>query len=273
MTNTADEQAAAAAGRLGAVAEQNPRHAAFASLGLKSRLRWFLAEFLVVVSGVLVALALSSWAQDRSDDKREHAYLRQLSADLRASESILAEASQMMDLRAAASARVLHRFWTTNPRLDDEFRDDLALPRSTRRVRPVLGTTEALVATGDIKLIRSDALRVQLLVYLESMKASLEDIGRYDETYYRPAVQGLVAGPDLLQFLAPHTEDDRLRSRPNVVERVPFPATLREFLDNRAVYDGYLKLLVAHRNQSARYAEMLEETRALRERVDAAVAP
>ena len=38
-------------------------------------------------------------------------------------------------------------------------------------------------------------------------------------------------------------------------------------LRDRLVYDGYNSLLVAHRNQSLRYGEMLEQTRALRVQV------
>jgi len=256
---------------VGSVADHEARTGGFAALGWKSRLRWFLAEFLVVVAGVLVALALTSWAQDRRNLEREQAYLRQLNADLQTSERILGETGELMNLRAEATARVLHRFWLENPVADDAFRDDLQLPRSTLRVRPVLGTAEALISSGDLNLIRSDALRAQLMAYVDSMKAGLEDISRYDETYFRTAATTLREGPDLVQFSKYRTQEDRLRPRPNVVERVPFPTTLAAMLNDRSVYNGYNALLIAHRNQAWRYGEMLEETRALRERVDAAI--
>ena len=44
--------------------------------------RWFGAEFLVVVTGILVALALNAWWGSRQDAAREQAYVRQLRAEL-----------------------------------------------------------------------------------------------------------------------------------------------------------------------------------------------
>lgn len=237
----------------------------------KSSLRWFLAEFVVVVAGILVALAVSSWAQQRQENRREQAYLRQLSADLAASEKDLAEATDFLSQRAQASARILHRFWREDLTVDDKLIDDFGMPRSTRRYRPVLGTVEALTSTGDLNLIRSDALRAQIIAYLESMKTNLENIHRYDETYYRPGVAILYAGPDLYQFVRFKITDDAMRPRPNNPERVPFPTTLAGMLRDRRVYDGYNSLLVAHRNQASCYQDMLEQSKALRASVEAAI--
>ena len=251
--------------------EPVPHRAAIAGRGWKSSLRWFLAEFVVVVAGILVALAVSSWAQQRQENRREQAYLRQLGTDLKASEAQMKEAAELLELRARAAARVLHRFWRNDMGVDDALASDLGLPRSTRRFRPVLGTAEALTSSGDLNLIRSDPLRAQIIAYQESMKTTLEDINRYDETYYRPAVEKLYAGPDLYQFVSFKRSDHDLLPRPERIERIPFPTTLAGMLRDRRVYDGYNSLLVAHRNQADRYRFMLEESRALRTKVEAAI--
>jgi hypothetical protein len=241
--------------------------------GLSLSLRWFFAEFLVVVAGILVALALSSWAQARQDVAREHAWLRQLQADLVKNEGVLAEAVAFVDERAVASAKVLHQFWRDAPVADEAAVQDLMLPRSTRRFRPVLGTAEAFISSGDLNLLRSGAVRAAILDYVESMKTNLEDVSRYDETYYRPGVDMLFRGPELYQHATFRSSDDRLRPRPNHVERVPFPAVLDDLLRDRVIYDGYTFLLIAHRNQGSRYGEMLSETQALRIQIEAATEP
>lgn len=243
------------------------------AFGRGSSLRWFCAEFLVVVAGILVALALSSWAQGRQEVGREQSWLRQLQSDLSKNEGELAEAVAFVDERAVASARVLHRFWQLAPVADDAAIEDLMLPRSTRRFRPVLGTAEALISSGELNLVRSDAIRAAILDYVESMRTSLEDVSRYDETYYRPGVDMLFRGPELYQHANLRSDDDRLRPRPNTVERIPFPSVLDDMLRDRTVHDGYLFLLIAHRNQGARYAEMLDQTRALRAEVSRLLAP
>ena len=248
-----------------------PPRAIVAGRSWKSSLRWFLAEFVVVVAGILVALAVSSWAQERQEIKREQVYLRQLSADLKASEKDLAEATEFLTQRAEASTRILHRFWRNDLTVDERLIEDFGLPRSTRRYRPVLGTAEALTLSGDLNLIRSDTLRAQIIAYLESMKTNLENINRYDETYYRPAVASLYAGPDIYQFVKFRNPGIVLRPRPDQPERVPFPATLAGMLRDRRVYDGYNFLLVAHRNQAACYEDMLEQSRTLRADVEVAI--
>jgi len=240
--------------------------------GWVSRLRWFLAEFLVVVSGIMVALALSGWVQERRDQQREIAYLQQLSADLLSSEQQLSEAVEHMRERARASARVLHRFWREDPAVDEAFLKDLWLPQGTRRFRPVMGTAEALSSTGNLSLIGSDTLRAELLTYVESMKRNLDDINRFDETYFRPGMLMLIHGTDLSAHMKVPANDDSLRTRPNQYERVPFPSILADMLRDRNVYTGFQLLLTAHRNQAHRYEEMLEQTRALRTKVEAELA-
>ena len=104
------------------------------------------------------------------------------------------------------------------------------------------------------------------------MKTRLAEIDRYDETYYRPGVALLSSGPlwrspansSLLQ-----DPDDKLRPRPNQYDRIPFPNEPADQLASREVYVGYSNLLTAHRNHAEQYREMLQETRALRKKVDA----
>ena len=45
------------------------------------RLRWFFAELIVVVAGILLALGLQSWWQGRENDVRGISYQRQVLAD------------------------------------------------------------------------------------------------------------------------------------------------------------------------------------------------
>lgn len=49
---------------------------------LRGSLRWFFAEFLVVVAGILAAIALNGWYQGRADAASERDYLTFLSRDL-----------------------------------------------------------------------------------------------------------------------------------------------------------------------------------------------
>lgn len=246
-----------------------------ARTSLRNSLRWFLAEFLVVVAGVLVALAVNGLMQEHLDQQREQVYLRQLSADLGRSDVELSEAVKFVHERALASARVLHRFWREAPAVDESFIVDLAMPRGTRRFRPVLGTAEALGSSGELGLIRSDALRADLLAYVELVRTRLDEITRYDETYYRPGVAMLSLAPTLSPPSGASStlpqRDENVRARPDQYEREPFAATPADLLASHEVYTGYNFLLTAHRNQAEQYEEILQATRALRKKVEAEI--
>lgn len=137
-------------------------------------LRWFGAEFLVVVTGVLVALALGAWWQERDNREREAAYLHQLAADLETTERALLSISEFHLDRALASARVAQAYWKPSPPTLEALLDDLGAPFRSQRERPVMGTIDALIATGDLRLIRSDALRAELVAYAEFSEATVE---------------------------------------------------------------------------------------------------
>lgn len=243
------------------------------SAGWPAALRWFAAEFMVVVTGVLVALALGAWWQERDNRQREAAYLLQLVADLATTEQELGEVREFHIQGALAAARVGHAFWKLEPPTLDELAADLWRPFRSTRERPVLGTINALIATGDLRLIRSDALRTELTAYAEFAEATVENIQRHDETYYRPGINALV---DILDFnLLRHERGieseaanderlERLRMLPAGPRRPPFPMDIDSLLTNRQLYAAYEKLLVAHRNQGSNYGRILDRARRLR---------
>ncbi len=237
-------------------------------------LRWFLAEFLVVVVGVLVALAVSAWWQSRQDRAHERLYLQQLDADLLATENEMHDAMAALTERAVAAASVEHAFWGQRPSDDDVLTRNFALPWGTSRYRPVLGNIEALISSGDIDVIRSAPLRTALVSYVEWSKARLDNISRYDETYYRPAVNEMQSQLDI-SSLRMETLREKNAGRAHAFDmssiaatgRPPFPVDLDSALQNRVVYNAYAKLMLAHRNQAGEYGQILERARLLHAQV------
>ena len=232
--------------------------------------RWFLAEFLVVVAGVLVALAVSAWWQGRLDRQHETEYLQQLDADLLATENDMEHAQVVLNRRALAAHAVAHVFWGERPASDGELRLDLTLPWGTARFRPVLGNVEALIATGDIHVIRNATLRTELVAYDEWAKARLEDVNRYDETYYRPGINSLLARMDPTGANVDEYRK-RLAGRAHAFDlspvaasgSTPFPIDLVTLFKDRGVYNAYVQIGLAHRNQAREYGLILERARHL----------
>jgi hypothetical protein len=135
--------------------------------------KWFGAEFLVVVTGVLVALALNAWWADRQDRSKEQFYLRQLVADLAETE----RASDQMDRRMVpferAPRRLAQAYFLTNLPPRDSIVAWASVAPVHFPISPVLGTVEAMVTTGDIGLIRDDSLRIAIVSYLDRTRSNL----------------------------------------------------------------------------------------------------
>jgi hypothetical protein len=146
----------------------------------RTSVRWFAGEFIVVVSGVLAALAMQSWYQARQDRDAERVYVEQLQSDLDASMLMLRTAIAEDSLRAAANAWLLdalHQSATTSPDSTEVWlRYRLGYYSDPR---PVLGTVNTLIETGDIKLIRDAQLRSRIVAYASLMATDAEELSRH----------------------------------------------------------------------------------------------
>lgn len=127
----------------------------------RAKASFLLAELIVVLLGVLIALGVDSWWQGRAERGRELAYLRSINADLAVTVESLQSAieSDSAIFNRLDSALVV--LWG---------QEDVAVQELSRLVAIVLppfklniGTLNALVGTGDIGLVQSEPLRSQLI--------------------------------------------------------------------------------------------------------------
>ena len=141
----------------------------------KRRLRWFASELVVVVVGILVALSLNAWWAGRADRSDEMAYLAQLREDLRTTEATMAKAdSSMRQGPHRALTLLLRSFGTASRPPRDSLLSWLHTASWVETPRPVLGTAEALVSSGSLRLIRDDSLRTAITTYFEKNEELLE---------------------------------------------------------------------------------------------------
>lgn len=136
-----------------------------------------LGELVLIVGGVLIALALDSWWQGREDRDREAAYLHQLLADLRETQSRLEESIAGDDRMLEWVRFVLERAYNGPP----PPADSLDLPMGYNQFRPLTGTQVVLVQSGDLQLVHSDSLRLGVIAYTALVDAT-ETLLRHTET-------------------------------------------------------------------------------------------
>jgi hypothetical protein len=229
-------------------------------------LRWFAAEFFVVVTGVIVALGATSWWEGRQSFARETAYLGQLLADVKQTEGLVARADEDMRDGDAAAVALARSFQEAVPPPPDSLHrwvvDALAWDESPRLV---VATAQALMTTGDLTLIRSDPVRVGIVSYLEVAREH-EARNQSDFEFYRLAIQQVLEGIDYLHALSDTGSNDYSPVGPS---RIAFPTNVEAFLHNRRVYNGSLTVSVMRNNEEVRRRQMAGQADELRRLVDA----
>lgn len=129
-------------------------------------------EFAVIVAGVLAALGAQAWWDHREEREREREYLVQLLADTRENESRLDRAIGQDSLAQIAARRVAEALYGPGPLPPP---DTMAAwftggAFSSSDFRPLSGTYGALLAGGDLRIIRTDSLRVGLVAYSATLE-------------------------------------------------------------------------------------------------------
>ena len=212
-------------------------------------IRWFAAEFLVVVSGILVALALNAFYQDRVDAQREAGYIEQLAADLEESEAAFEAAVAGNEAERAKVMQLLAFFGEDTPPSREQFDEVRTL--STRLAQPTLSTAQAVVETGDLQLIRDDALRSAIIQYVGAGEAYAETQDAIAWEWLTPLIRSYygVVRPGL-------GPGHRLAMSPD------------ELLAQDALYDIAFDLQLAYSNHLRAQRGMLSGIRGIQAQID-----
>jgi Family of unknown function (DUF6090) len=248
-------------------------------------LKYAIGEIVLVMIGILLALQVNNWNNERIRQQEEQAIIAQLIADLKESQKDLEKRITWETEMAQASAKVCHAFWKKNPPNDSIFKHMLR-PLGSFTYSPTLGTARSLINSGNINIIKSDSIKNFITTYVEKVDYKVQDIKRYEETYYRKGVELLkqVVPSSSLHPTSYFTEflnhsskqdnelsrDDEFRTMPNEIEKIPFKADLQSLFNNLKIYTAYSHFLIAHRNSGNRYNDMLNRTNKLLEHLEKA---
>jgi hypothetical protein len=157
-------------------------------------------EFVMLVVGIVIALSLDSWLQDRRDERVERGYLQSLVRDLDDNRSMFEgqiEYERGLAEGAAVAVRALRGETADLDRTAvEEALNALTSRRTLRVARP---TYTDLLSTGNLRLIRNADLRRQVIALYESNERVTAIVARnnqffVDELYARHVIgSGLFA--------------------------------------------------------------------------------
>jgi hypothetical protein len=239
-------------------------------------LRWLATEFLVVALGVLAALVADATWENRAAERRATAYLTQLSADLVETERLITSYQEDSEVWNAATSELVQAFRLNDrPSADSLYLLMGGLVSWNGPVRPVLGTFEALVASGDLTAIRDNGLRIEITKYLESTRTHIQR-SQNDFELYRTPGRELFTGIDVLEGLYRMDPNSDLwvtgtlglRLVPPEPETRPFEVIPEDFFGSREMYYAVLLPAFAQLNENERLISMLAEAKAMRESIE-----
>jgi hypothetical protein len=243
----------------------------------RPKVRWFAAEIVVVVAGVLIALALNAWWGARQDAAREQEYLRQLVADLTQTEERIERGRFWLDRGDVAAAMLVRSFRSGSTPSADSVVYWASRGSEIGRATFVIGTATALVETGDLNLIRNDSLRSSITQYIDRIEKVNSYLAHNDEDS-RPYIATLSERVDFgdaeIARHSPAELDSLARAQPTFpipeAPRRPFaPLDVEALLRDREAYTAAWNLSRIRRLMAGNLQRGLGDTAALREQIEA----
>ena len=144
-------------------------------------------EFFLVVLGVLAALMVDTWIEQRNDDKLRQEYLARLAGDLEADRQSLEYRISFFTSVHAFGLQTLEKLRSDGPVDQDAI---LAAYYASENFEfwPIRNTYEDLQSTGNIRLLDDIELRLALASY----HSRASDARAYREESYRQLVRGVI---------------------------------------------------------------------------------
>ena len=181
-------------------------------------MQWVLGETLIVVVGVLIALAVDSWRSEQRDERTEEQYLSSLLEDLDSDFAELERAGRQARASAAGARTVLD---VVEGRAGTLPGDSLAqaVEHAGFLYFPAYFpyTFDELVSTGNLRIVRDPELRREIAAYYNLIESEKQWWDRYRgvQARYATAMQGIL-GPDIRSRITlgndlEVSEDDRQR--------------------------------------------------------------
>jgi hypothetical protein len=223
------------------------------------RLRWFAAEVLIIITGILIALAIDEWRQNNENNNIEREYVQQLITDLETTEESITESSTEASAGDESIGKLVDAFRTDESISSERLIGLIYGSGGYYNPAPILGTIDALVATGDLRLIRDESTRSAITQYLSySRDVLLTPIYDLEERY----------GENVKELLSLAAADGILYSQGRLDLARGTRPDVEAFLANRQAYVLVLGM-VELRGHFAWYRDQVYSTaKELRERLE-----
>lgn len=135
--------------------------------------RWvsMLAELVLIVAGILIALYIDGWVQDQRDRESELEYLQRLSEDLVLNENMLRDYVDFESVNVENAVRAFNGIPAGDSELDATELQTLLSALAGRRTLMIDSAAFTdLTSTGNIRLIQNTELRSRIVRHFADME-------------------------------------------------------------------------------------------------------
>ena len=234
------------------------------------KLKWFFAEFLVVVTGVLMAFLLNSWWINIQDNVKQTRYLDQIEGEITETISIIEVAKDSQTKRFQALVLLVRAVYTDPEHLpsDSVLASNALKGMSFNPGSQVSATLKSMVSTGDLQLIENDSLRSLLVT-------AIEKLGNYDKATSQQTFQWMVSSYEKFaneigvfdMLMSEISVEDLERASADSISFVPSPDLFKrppsinwpELLNRPSFKRALENLFLAHSNLKRNHEEVLNE--------------
>ena len=156
-------------------------------------LKYALGEIILVVIGILIALSINNWNQDRIESKKEKLVLNDLIVDLKEQSNVL-ETYIEIESNYYKNGKDILNYYASNQTFagDDSIYAKLTLLTARKTFNPIRTTFEEVISTGTIGILHNKSTRRKIIQYYNELERISMVIGNNNiyiiDAIYQPKI-------------------------------------------------------------------------------------
>jgi len=230
------------------------------SFNYPKAIRWFAAEFLVVLSGVLVAVALGNYFKQQDLQANNRQYIADLLEELKHNQEAVETNLETERAGVRSAEMLLLHIDTAKNAPDDSVRLWLgSCMSSTINFRPAMGIVKSIITLGNVNSLKDLKLRTAIINYEQEANELTDFFNQITASEFRHA-EKLIDEGHANRILLSSKSQKKLgfeQMRGNEKYTKLFLMSYVLYVNHILIYEGYLeqiKLLTAQIKKSSYYS-------------------